>query len=93
MKFCPTTPTISHLLFTDDSLLFFKAAGDQAGVVNEILQWYALGTGQLINSTKCSILFGDSCPNERENEVRVVLYITQTILRRNIWACRSRKGE
>jgi hypothetical protein len=45
------------LLFADDSLLFFRASEEQASAVKIALDRYCLGTGQLINFDKCSILF------------------------------------
>jgi hypothetical protein len=54
-------PGISHLLFADDSLLFFKAQANKAARVKTVLQEYATSTCQLINPSKCSIFFGDSC--------------------------------
>jgi hypothetical protein len=55
LRVCRNAPGVSHLLFADDSLLFFKAQGDQAQRVLEILDTYASSTGQLINPGKCSI--------------------------------------
>jgi hypothetical protein len=77
MKICRRAPGISHLLFADDSLLFFKAQGSQAQRVKEVLDMYASSTGQLINPTKCSILFGESCPLQLRVEVKEVLNVTQ----------------
>lgn len=55
---CRRAPGISHLLFADDTLLFFKADNSQAVVVKDVLKDYATSTGQLINPSKCSIMFG-----------------------------------
>jgi hypothetical protein len=56
IKLCRRAPVISHLLFADDTLLFFKAS--QAANVKQVLDTYATSTGQLINPAKCSLLFG-----------------------------------
>ena len=45
VKICRRAPGISHLLFADDSLLFFEATQDQALKVKEILDLYASATG------------------------------------------------
>ena len=53
LKFCRRAPDISHHLFADDTLLFFRAMADQATIVKEVLNTYAAATGQLINPSMC----------------------------------------
>ena len=52
-------PVISRLLFVDDSLLLFRASEQQALLVKGVLNTYTGTTGQLINPSKCSILFSE----------------------------------
>jgi hypothetical protein len=75
VKICRNAPGISHLLFADDSLLFFKATPQEAGRVKQVIEEYASSMGQLINPAKCSIFFGDSCPNATREAVKEVLYV------------------
>lgn len=77
VKICRSAPTISHLLFADDSLLFFKATQQQAATIKGLLNTYAISTGQLINASKCSILFSDNCLVTAAEEVKSTLEITQ----------------
>jgi hypothetical protein len=77
VKICRRAPGISHLLFADDSLLFFKAQANQACQIKKVLDLYALSTGQLINPDKCSIIFGESCPLASRVEVKTMLQVTQ----------------
>jgi hypothetical protein len=77
VRICRRAPGVSHLLFADDSLLFFKAQGDHALMVMEILDTYASSTGQLINPGKCSIMFGESCSPTSRLEVKNALQVTQ----------------
>jgi hypothetical protein len=58
-------PGISHLLFADDSLLFFEASAEQALIVKSVLDRYERSTGQLVSLGKCSILYGDQCTMSR----------------------------
>jgi hypothetical protein len=50
-------PRISHLLFVDDTLLFFHAFAEDATKVKTTIELYANGTGRLINLAKCFITF------------------------------------
>lgn len=50
------------LLFTDNTLLFFEAKNEPEFQVKDILKKYVAAMGQLLNSSKCSILFGSACP-------------------------------
>jgi hypothetical protein len=76
VKICRRAPGILHLLFADDSLLFFKAQAEQATRIQSILNVYAASTGQLINPGKCSIMFGESCPLDVREEIKNRLQIT-----------------
>ena len=66
---CAQAPGISHLLFADDTLLFFRANGEEAAQVKEVLSTYARATGQLINPAKCSIMFSPKCSQAKKQEV------------------------
>ncbi|CAH9109352.1 unnamed protein product [Cuscuta europaea] len=59
-------PQISHLLFADDSLLFFKATHGEASLVKEILHDYEMASGQMINLNKSRIFFSPNVPNEHQ---------------------------
>lgn len=72
---CRRAPGISNLLFTNDTLLFFKATSEQANVVMNVLADYAWCTGQLINQEKCSIMFGEASPPDVQESVRSVLQV------------------
>ena len=76
IKVCRRAPGISHLLFADDTLLFFEASRAQAEQVKSCLDLYASATGQLLNYNKCSIMFGEACPMNAQEYVRDVLTFT-----------------
>jgi hypothetical protein len=75
VKVCRRAPGVSHLLFADDTLLFFKVTPQQARHVSRIIDTYAEATGQLVNHAKCSILFGPRCPQAICAEVSQILQI------------------
>jgi hypothetical protein len=77
IKVCRNAPGISHLMFADDTMLFFRANEEQAVRVKEVLDVYEKGTGQLINPAKCSILFSPICSQDDQVSVRSSLNVVQ----------------
>jgi hypothetical protein len=77
IRICRRASGISHLLFADDSLLFFKAEANQARRVKQVIEEYATSTRQLINPAKCSIFFGESCPTDTREQVKSALHVHQ----------------
>jgi hypothetical protein len=75
IKICRRGLGISHLLFADDTLLFFKANSDQATRVKGVRDIYATATRQLINESKCSILFSTGCGELIQDDVRGILNV------------------
>jgi len=57
LKVAASAPRVSHLLFADDSLLFFKANRQSADMVKEVLNTYCQASSQRINTDKSSIHF------------------------------------
>jgi hypothetical protein len=73
LHICCHGPGISHLLFADDSLLFFEGSISQANVVKSILDRYERSTGQMVSLGKCSILYGDQCATDIRGEIKDIL--------------------
>jgi hypothetical protein len=57
-----TAPGVNHLLFADDSLLFFKASTKGARELKYVLVKYCNASGYGINTDKSSIFFSKRCP-------------------------------
>jgi hypothetical protein len=73
LHICRRAPGISHLLFVDDSLLFFQGSVDQAMVVKSILDRYERGTGQFVSLGKCSVMYGDQCTADVQVDIKEIL--------------------
>ena len=55
-----SAPTISHLFFADDSLLFCRATHEEVRCISNILQLYAASSSQCINFEKSSVYFSSN---------------------------------
>lgn len=75
IKICREAPSVSHLLFADDSLLLMEAKAESAHEVNKILNSYETASGQMINKDKSSILFSTNTSQEMKKEMRSILQI------------------
>lgn len=73
IRVCRRAPSVSHLLFADDSLLFFHANVAQATVVKSIIATFERCTGQLISPAKCSMLVNEDGDPSEVHQVRQVL--------------------
>lgn len=71
----PSAPMVSHLLFADDSLLFFKANGENATEVRGVLQLYCRASGQQVNMDKSSIHFSKGCSHSSRGEIMDLLQV------------------
>lgn len=68
-------PTISHLLFADDSIFFTRGDAKNLQALNDVLQTYSQGSGQRINFEKSSVFFGDHCPVHIKDRVKTYLNV------------------
>ena len=75
MKVARACPSISHLLFAEDSLFFCKAQKEECQTILRILKEYKEVSGQLINFDKSSIQFGQKVEESARQELRDILGI------------------
>ena len=62
--------TISHLLFTDDSLVFTKAAVEDCMHLKKVFDCYAMASGQIFNYEKSSMFFSGKIPEEQRETIK-----------------------
>lgn len=53
-----TGPTISHIFFADDTLIFLKAKEENYQHLIQLIDEYCLASGQQVNKSKASVFFG-----------------------------------
>ena len=66
---CKRGPSISHLFFTDDSIIFYKASMGECKALQRILKVYELASGQQLNRAKTSLFFSPNTKTEIKNEI------------------------
>ena len=76
----PGALRVNHLLFADDSLLLFKANGEGATEMSNLLQSYYQASGQRVNYNKSLVFFSKGCPESAREEVKGILNVpTETL--------------
>ena len=70
MSICRRVPSITHLLFADDSLLFCQAKQEEVKVIMDTLQLYAKASGQCINMEKSLIYFSSNTRTEQREWIK-----------------------
>jgi hypothetical protein len=74
--FGPLGPTVTHLLFADDSVVFMEATRESMEALKNVLQVYEVSSGQKVNRDKSSVFFGKGCPAERRTELKASIGIS-----------------
>lgn len=75
MKVTKHCPSISHLLFADDSLFFCRSTSANCRNLASIFENYEAASGQKINYTKSSIIFGMKIPEIKRQRLKNILGI------------------
>ncbi|KAL8116202.1 hypothetical protein AgCh_022629 [Apium graveolens] len=70
-------PSITHMLFVDDSYIFCKADTKEASRVVSLLQMFEKASGQKINEQKSSVFFSRNVSSICRREVCTVLKFTE----------------
>jgi hypothetical protein len=75
VKVCPGAPSVSHLLFADDSLILCRAKEGDAQKLQDILNLYEECSGQMINKDKSAIMFTPNTGEDDRVRVMQILHI------------------
>ncbi|KAL5808282.1 hypothetical protein ACOSQ3_028973 [Xanthoceras sorbifolium] len=75
IKVVRAAPSISHLLFADDSLIFAKASSDECKCIKQLLEVYKEDSGQSINFEKSALTFSPNTPAGIRAEIRDLLML------------------
>ena len=67
---CQGGPRLSHLFFTDDSLIFCKASITECNFLQRILTVYEEASGQQLNRTKTSLFFSSNTLDDIQQEIK-----------------------
>lgn len=75
IKISNASPSVTHLLFADDSLFFCQANMKAAKVIQNVLLQYECASGQKVNTNKSALTFGKRVPNTTKTQIRRQLQI------------------
>lgn len=75
VKVARSAPTVSHLFFADDTILFTRATEKKAREIKQLITSYELASGQRINLNKTEITVSSNVPTEVKEKLRDVLEV------------------
>ena len=78
-SFCRRGLKLTHLLFTDDSLIFCRATMEECDNVLDILKEYEEALGQKISRSKTSLFFSKSILEEVKHGIKAALGVPKIL--------------
>ena len=80
IKVCRDAPSISNLLFADDSLILMRANPRSAEALKSLLDLYSAASGQMVSVEKSSIFFSPNTKVEDKAQICTILNIMIEVL-------------
>ena len=77
VSICRSAPSISHLLFADDSLVFCQAKQEEVQMTSDVLDLYAMASGQCINFEKSYVYFSSNTSRVQKDSIKNVLRVRE----------------
>ncbi|XP_024178589.1 uncharacterized protein LOC112184556 [Rosa chinensis] len=73
LRICDGAPSVSHLLFADDSMLYSSATSQDCTLIRNLLNVYERASGQQVNLQKSNVVFsGSVLPHMRVSMVQIL---------------------
>ena len=66
IRVAPTAPSVSHLFFADDSIIFARATPEEVDIIRSILKFYEDSSGQQVNFDKSQLLSSRKVPTQKK---------------------------
>uniref|UniRef100_A0A0A9E3E3 Reverse transcriptase domain-containing protein n=1 Tax=Arundo donax TaxID=35708 RepID=A0A0A9E3E3_ARUDO len=80
IQICQGAPSVSHLLFADNSLILMKASEANAEQLQSILDLYESSSGQKINKEKSAVMFSRNTKANRRDSIKRTLAMTSEMV-------------
>ncbi|KAL0449472.1 UNVERIFIED_CONTAM: putative mitochondrial protein [Sesamum latifolium] len=78
VSICRRAPSISHLLFADDTQIYCEATHLSITSIKNILEIYAKASGQMINYSKSSMILSKNSPDNLKDDLPAILRLQRT---------------
>ncbi|KAL6204979.1 hypothetical protein ACLB2K_022245 [Fragaria x ananassa] len=69
LRICDEAPSISHLFFADDSMLYSLASTRNCEMIKDLLSLYERASGQQVNLQKSNVVFNGNVPQVTSQEL------------------------
>lgn len=78
-RVCTSAPAITHLLFADDSFLFFKATNEETTKIKMLLKEYERVSGQAVNFQKSGVFYSANVRKDKHEALTSILEVSNDL--------------